>query len=131
MSLYGGHEPGTPPGAEAALDDLIGQLEEARGALEQARNDEVAAKHALGAAKRRWMFDTDCPRVARDAHTVAYREAWIEDRVADEQLAFDLAVARRQAARDHHETLRAQISAQQSIARSVGTTYAGLGREGW
>jgi hypothetical protein len=122
---YQGHDPQTPPGAEAALQSFSDALEDGRLALAAARDAELVAKNARDAAKRRWTLSEDCPRVARDAFTVAYRDAWVEEQIAGEQLAYDLARTARQAASEHLHTLREQGSIQQSISKSVGDSYRG------
>ena len=127
MSTYRGHDPQTPPGAEAALQSVSDGLETARRALAAARDEEVAALADYKAAKRRALLSAECPKVRRNECTVAERDAWVEDQCADEELAWMLARTARQAAADHHQTLREQGSIQQSISRSVGDSYRGTG----
>jgi len=127
-ALHDGHDPDTPPGAEAALATLAEQLDDAREHLRRARDLEVAAKHRLGDARRRARFSADCPKAGVFGGvrtTVADVEAWLDDQVADEDLTHELATAARQAAADHLRTLGQQLSAQQSISRSVGNDFAG------
>lgn len=133
-SPYHGHDPQTPPGAEAALASYSDALEDARRALERARNDEVDAKAVRDAAERRARFSAECPKAgvfdgART--TVAYVEAWIAGQVAGEDLTYELARAARQAAADHLRTLGKQGSLAQSISRSVGDSYRGQREPGW
>jgi hypothetical protein len=128
-SLYAGHDPETPPGAEAALQTLGDALSPAREALEAAANEEVDAELARDAAHRKWMLQA--PPVRRNELTVAERDAWVAEQIADEERAYRLARAKRQAAAKVLDVLGKQISAQQSISRSVSTGYQGTGRDGW
>lgn len=129
MTTY--HDPQTPPGAEAMLAELMKAMEAARRDLAAARDEEVATLHDYKAARRRAMLSAECPKVRRDHCTVAERDAWVEEQCSDEELAHELAKAARQAASDHLNTLRAQVSAQQSIARSVGDSFRADGRQPW
>lgn len=122
-SPYQGNDPGTPVGAEVALQEFSDSLDAARVALEKARNEEVAAKHARDAARRRATLSEECPRVARDAFTVAYRDAWVDEQIVAEELDYDLARTARQAANEHLRTLREQGIIQQSITKSVSQSY--------
>jgi hypothetical protein len=133
MTAYAGHDPQTPPGAEAMLQTLFSEMEAARRELARRRNAEVAASHKLKAARRRALLSPQCPKAAGTGRTctVAERDAWVEDQVADEDLAHDLAVTARQAAADHLSTLGKQGSIQQSISRSVIGSYQGQRGEGW
>lgn len=127
-ALHDGHDPETPPGAEAALANLADDLDDAREHLRRARDREVAAKHARDAARRQARFSPDFrkPGVYDGVRiTVAEAEDWLDDQVADEDLTHELAKAARQAAADHLRTLGQQLSAQQSISRSVGNDFAG------
>lgn len=125
------HDPETPPGAESVLTSLMKAMEQARRLLRAARDEEVATQHDWKAARRRATLSPDCPKVRRDHCTVAERDAWVEQQCADEELAYELAKAARQAASDHLNTLRAQVSAQQTVTKSVGDYYQGTGREPW
>ena len=130
-SPYQGHDPQTPPGAEAALASYTVALEEARKELARLRNLEVEAKATRDAAKRRALLSGECPKVRRDHCTVAERDAWVEDRIAEDDLAYELAKAARQAAGDHLHTLGKQGSLAQSLSRSVVDSYRGQRGEGW
>lgn len=133
-SPYGGHDPETPPGAEAALETYRDDLERARRMLREARDHEVAMKTARDAAERRARLSPECPKVGVFGGvrtTVAYVEAWIAEQIADREDAYQLARVARQAASDHMQTLRDQGSIQQSISRSVGESFRGQRGEGW
>lgn len=133
-SPYHGHDPQTPPGAESALVSYSDALEEARRALAHRRDVEVARKAERDAAKRRARFSPECPKVGVFGGvriTVAYVEAWIEEQVAEQDLAYELAKAARQAAADHLHTLDKQGSLAQSLSRSVSGQYMGQREPGW
>ena len=118
-------EPQTPASAEAKLAALSEQLEAAESALAAARDAEVDAETARDAAKRRWTLHPECPRVARDAFTVAYRDAWVGEMCEPEETAYRLAKKARQAAQEHLRRIEKQAMVQQSISKSVGTSYQG------
>lgn len=124
-AAHQGHDPQTPPGAEAALQSFSDALEDARQALADKRDLEVDALAALKSAKRRALLSPDCPKVRRNEWTVAERDAWAEDQCADEELAWMLARAARQAASDHLRTVGKQGGFQQSIGASVRDSYRG------
>ena len=132
-SPYRGHDPQTPPGTEAALASYSNALDTARLALAAARDAEVDAKHKRDTAKRRALLSPECPKAAGPGRTctVAERDAWVEDRIADEDLAYELARVARRAAADHLSTPGKQGSLAQSLSRSVGESYRGQRVEGW
>lgn len=125
------YDPDTPVGAENVLQSLSDDMDIARVALRHARDAEVDASTEWKAARRRAILSADCPKVRRDECTVAERDAWVEDQCADEAQACEIAKAARQAAYDRLQTLRAQMSAQQSITKSVVESYRGTGRQSW
>lgn len=126
---YRGHDPATPPGTEAALQSLIEALDSARTELEDAVNTETDAELDRDAAHRKWMLSA--PPVRRNELTVAERDAWVEEHIATEERTFRLAKAARQAAQKKLDILRSQLSAMQSISRSVGQAYQGQREPGW
>jgi hypothetical protein len=113
----------TPVAAERRLVALDTEMTKAELALRRARDAEVAAKHDYEAARRRAGFDKDCPRVERGGATVDMRKQWIEDKCADEGRAYDIAVAAREAAQDHHRTVRDQAMVAMALLRSVSVAY--------
>lgn len=117
-----GH-PLTPVAAERRLVWLDSEMTRAELQLRRTRDAEVDAKHAYEAARRQAGFDRDCPRVERGGATVDVRKQWIDDRCADEQRAYDVAVAGREAAQDHHRTVRDQAMVAMALLRSVTTAY--------
>jgi hypothetical protein len=128
-SPHGVHDPETPPGAEAALQALRDALEPARQALREAADAEVEAELARDAARRKWMLSDECPKATGPGRTmtVAERNCWVEDKIADEERAYRLAKAEREAAKAYLDVLGKQLSAQQSIGRSVAASYQGTG----
>ena len=123
---YGEHDPQTPIGAEAALQALSEALERGRVGLAQASDAEVEAELARDAARRALVLSDECPRAGVFGGvrvTVAERDAWIDDRIVDEERAFRLAKAAREAAEKYLSVVGKQLSAQQSINRSVGQGY--------
>jgi hypothetical protein len=132
-SPYQGHDPQTPPGAEAALQTFSDALEAGRLKLVAARDAEVVAKDAYRKAKRKALLSAECPKAAGPNRTctVAERDAWVEDQVADEELVYELAKTARVEANEHLKTLREQGSIQQSISKSVADSYRGTGGHRW
>lgn len=124
------YSPQTPPDAEAALQAYSEALEAAQDTLAKARDAEVDAETDHKAAKRKWLLSDECPKVRRNGWTVAERDAWVEDKAADEELAWRLARAKRQAAADHLKTVGKQGGFQQSITGSVREQYRGAGQWG-
>lgn len=120
----------TPVGVEAKLRQLVTDLSHAQFALADVRNAEVETKHAYEAAKRRALFSGDCPKVARGGYTTADRDAWVDEQVRSERYAYDVAVARREAAQDHLRVVRDQSMIVMALANSIRTAYqvAGSGR---
>jgi hypothetical protein len=113
----------TPVAAERRLVALDTEMTKAELALRKARDTEVDRKHEYEAARRQAGFDKDCPVVARGRATVDERKQWIDDRCAVQQRAYDLAVAAREAAQDHHRTVRDQAMVAMALLRSVTTAY--------
>lgn len=113
----------TPVAAEKRLVQLDNAMTQAELALRRARDTEVAKKHEYEAAKRRAFLSAECPKPARGSLTVADRDVWVDDRCADEQRAYDIAVAAREGALDHHRTVRDQAMVAMALLRSVTTAY--------
>lgn len=113
----------TPVMAEKRLQWLDNEMTKAELALRRARDEEVDAKHKWEAARRRAGFDKECPRVARGGATVDERKQWIDDQCANEQRTYDLKVAAREGAQDHHRTVRDQAMIAMALLRSVTTAF--------
>jgi hypothetical protein len=126
-------DPDTPPAAEAKLEAYRDQLDGARDALRQARDDEMAAEQERDTARRRAQLSPDCPPVGVFGGvrtTVAYQQAWIEEQITREEHDYRLAKVKRQAASEHLRTLGKQGSYQQTLTKSVADSYHGTGRYG-
>lgn len=113
----------TPIDCERRLRTYVTEMSKAQTELRNARDAEVERKHDYEAAKRRAFLSADCPKPARGGFTVADREVWVDDQCANEQRAFDIATARREAAKDHLQTVRDQAMVVMSLLRSVSTAY--------
>src|ERR1039457_3458789 len=90
-SPYQGHDPETPPGAEAALQSFSDDLEPARIELREAADAEVEAELTRDAARRKWLLSDERPQpgsLGGVRVTVAYGAAAADDRIADEERAF-------------------------------------------
>lgn len=120
----------TPVAAERRLVALDNEMAKAEFALRTARDQEVDAKHTYEAARRQAGFDERCPQVARGGATVDERKQWIDARCAKEQRTYDLKVAAREAAQDHHRTVRDQAMVCMALLRSVTTAYHIAGVQG-
>ena len=113
----------TPIDCERRLRALVTDMTRAQAELRSARDAEVERKHEYEAAKRRAFLSADCPKPTRGGFTVADREVWVDDQCADEQRAYDIAVARREAAKDHLQTIRDQSMVVMALLRSISTAY--------
>lgn len=100
------------------LFDVHHDLGAAQGRLAQARDAEVEAAEALRMAMARQTLAEDCPRPKRGENgvTVADRDAWVTQRVAEERLRAEVAEAVRKAAEDHLRVVRDQASVVQSMS---------------
>ena len=70
------------------------------------------------------------PRVARDGFTVAERDAWLDEQVADLRFDYDKAVVVRESAQDHLRTLFVQCELARSLNASVRQGYEMAGAVG-
>ena len=120
----------TPVGIESRLRQLVTDLAVSQQALAKTRDDEVRAKHAYGAAKRRHLLSPECPKVTRGGYTTAERDAWVDEKAKEECWKYELAEAKREAAQDHLRVVRDQAMVVMSLNSSVRTAYnvAGSGR---
>lgn len=123
-------EPLTPAAIEAKLRWLVSELTRAQQTLARARDAEVDAKHALHAARRRALLSGECPKVSRNGWTTSERNAWVDDRVAELQLAYDRSVIVRESAQDHLRVLRDQAEIVRSLGASVRQAYEMAGVSG-
>jgi len=114
----------TPIDCERRLRALVTDMSRAQTELRNARDAEVNLKHDWEAAKRRAFLSAECPKPTRGGFTVADREVWVDDQCAAEQRKYDIATARREAAKDHLQTVRDQSMIVLGLLRSVTTAYA-------
>lgn len=126
---YQGHDPQTPPGAEAALEYFKDEMELARLELAEASDAEIDAELARDAAWREWELSDECPKVGAIIDdrriTVSYMKAWIGSRITAEEREYRRKKAARAAAAKRLDVLGRQAITQASIAKSVGTSYQG------
>lgn len=115
--------PLTPEAAERRLVALDTAMTQAELQLRRARDTEVDRKHEYEAAKRRAFLSAECPKPTRGGYTVADRDVWVDNQCADEQRAYDIATAAREAAQDHHRTVRDQAMVAMALLRSVSTAF--------
>lgn len=130
VNPYKGHNPQEPPGAEAALQSFSDQLDEATEKLRTARDAELEAEEARDAARWAATLSEECPQPGvydGVRITVAYRDAWVAREIALQERAYKEAKVIRQAATAHLDKVKSQMSAQQTIAKSVSSSYQGTG----
>jgi hypothetical protein len=113
--------------AERQMRWVLRAMYEAKGALEDLRNDEVTIKHQYERARRKFALSDECPKVARGGATVADREVWIDERVAAERERYELAQAATQAAKDHANTLQSQAVVISSLSKLVQQIHGVVG----
>ncbi|MFI6594905.1 hypothetical protein ACIBHX_01585 [Nonomuraea sp. NPDC050536] len=118
----------TPTGIEDRLRQLVNDLASAQLTLARVRDVEVDAKHTYEAARRAALFSGQCPKVTRGGYTTAERDAWVDGQVAVQRRAYDLAVAKREAAQDLLRVVRDQAMVVMALANSVRTAYQVAGR---
>lgn len=123
------YEPLSPVDVERKMRQLVTDLYASQKALREARDDETGAEIEYRRAQRRAILSPDCPKVARGGHTAADRDAWVEDRVDAEWLAYRLATTNREAAQDHLRVVLAVAETVRSLGASVRSSYglAGVG----
>jgi hypothetical protein len=116
-------EPLTPLSVEAKLRALVNDLTRAQGALADARDLEVDARHEYDRARRRALLSDKSPKVTRGGYTVAEQAAWVEEQCADLKFAADKATVIREAAQDRLRVLLAQAEIVRSLGASVRAAY--------
>lgn len=86
--------------------------------LAKARDAEVSAKERLRLAMAHAVLSAECPRPKRGENgvTVADRDAWVDQTVAQERMEAEVAEAHRKAAEDHLRVTRDQASTVQSMS---------------
>ncbi|MFI5891962.1 hypothetical protein ACIA5D_17815 [Actinoplanes sp. NPDC051513] len=117
----------TPVDAEKVMRWVLRAMHVAQQSLRDARDAEVTAKHEYEREKRKAFFDLDCPKPARGGHTVADRDAFIEQQTTADRERYELAQAATSAARDHLRTLNAQSVVMSALAKNVQQTFSVVG----
>lgn len=123
-------EPLTPVEVERQIRWTQNQMTRAQAKLRDARDEEVAAKHAFERAHRRALLSGECPKVTRGGWTSAERDAWVDEQCAEEREAYEVAEVARKAAEDHLRTLYQQGTLAATLAKSVHQAYATSGVPG-
>lgn len=118
------HAPLTPVSIEAKIRSIFNDMTRAQKALADARDEEVAAKHAFERTHRRALLSGDCPKVTRGGYTTAERDAWVDEQCAPVREAYELAEVKRKAAEDHLRTLFQQGTLAAVLAKSVHQAYS-------
>ena len=90
----------------------------AQRAVRECRDREVEAVEALRRATVRATLSDDCPTPKRGENgvTVAHRDAWVDQQVADERFSAAVAEAVRKSAEDALRVSRDQASVVQSLS---------------
>lgn len=113
----------TPLDIERKLRNLVTDLSRAQGALRQARDLEVDARHEYERARRKALLSDKSPKVTRGGYTVAEQSAWVDGECADLKFSADKATVVREAAQDRLRVLLAQAEIVRSLGASVRQAY--------
>lgn len=100
------------------LHTVHNDMAAAQRSLRECRDKEVEAVEALRRAVVRATLSDKCPTPKRGENgvTVAHRDAWVDQQVADERFAAAVAEAVRKSAEDALRVSRDQASVVQSLA---------------
>lgn len=120
----------TPVEVERQIRWVQNQMTRAQAALREARDSEIAAKHAYEREHRRALLSGECPKVTRGGYTSAERDAWVEEQCAEAREAYELAEVARKAAEEHLRTLYQQGTLAATLAKSVNQAYQTSGAHG-
>lgn len=116
-------EPLTPVQVETKMRQLVTAITQSQKALAQARDLEVDAEHDYRSAERKALLSENCPKVRRDGASAAERDAWVASQVEGLELAYKIARSKREAAKDHLDSLNTQAALVMALRRSVGQAY--------
>lgn len=122
--------PLNPLDVENKLRCCIRDLGEAEQMLAEARDNETAADIEYQRAWRKAMLSPDCPVPNRSDVTVAFRDAWVQERCAPEWEALRFAQVATKSAEDHMRTVREVTSATQTIASGMRSAMSLAGYSG-
>lgn len=123
------HEPLNLVDVEDRLIQATTDLTKAQSELREARDRETDAELDYQSAHRRVLLSSECPAVRRDGYTAAERDAWVTQQVEELYAVYKRAKTRREAAEDHHRTVREIASTVQSLGATVRSTYQLAGSE--
>lgn len=113
------------PALARARCKRIGTLQaQAQLAVKRERRAFVDAEVAYKAARREAQLTG--PAVTRGGYTVDDKTAWVDRKVADEFLAWKLAEARYEAAKDYWRRVETQGMLAQSLLKSVDRAFSGV-----
>lgn len=117
----------TPVQVEAKLLALTNEMYDRQKDLREARDSETAAEVAYKRAKARAFHHHDCPHVSRGIATVADRDAWVDEHVMDEWVAYRIATTAREVAQDNLRVTLAVAETMRSLGASVRSAYSVAG----
>ena len=119
----------TPVQVESKLRQLVNDLGRARTSLRQARDIELAKKTDWERARRRLLRSAEGPPAyGPDGVSPAVRDAWVDDRVDDLALAYQISKVARESAQEYMRTLKEQAELVRSLGASVRQAYELGGR---
>lgn len=119
----------TPVQIEAKLTALVTEMYQAQKALATARDNETAAELDYKRARARTTLRQDCPKPTRGGYTTSDKDAWIDEQVTAEYVAYKVATTAREVAQDNLRVVLAVAETVRSLGASVRTAYslAGVG----
>lgn len=117
----------TPVDIEQRLVALINEMYQAQKTLAEARDTETASEIEYKRAKAKTYHRGDCPKVTRGGFTVADKDAWIDEQVMDEWIAYKVATTAREVAQDNLRVVLAVSESVRSLGASVRTAYGVAG----
>lgn len=129
MSAPVEYAPLTPVDVERHLTRLREEMPKAVIKLREARRSEARAKRAYDDQRRRAILSPECPKPSRDGHTVAYRDAWVEEQCAEIKWLYDVAKVSRETAEDHVRGLRDESTIVMVLGKSVNLAYQMAGSD--
>jgi hypothetical protein len=116
-----------PREIEARLDSLIEEMYAAQKALAEARDVETAAEIEYKRAKARTTLRQDCPKPTRGGYTTADKEAWIDEQVMDQWVAYKIATTAREVAVDNIRVVFGVTESVRSLNASARQAYSTAG----
>jgi hypothetical protein len=114
----------TPVQVEAKLVALTKEMYAAQKTLAEARDTETASEIDYKRARARMTLSTDCPKPTRGGYTTADKEAWIDEQVINEWVAYRVATTAREVAQDNLRVVLAVAETVRSLGASVRQAYS-------